>query len=257
MAGPDFESGSRMVSSSPLPAQAPIGTRVRTSPKTELNPAAPTFKTLFSRKESKKVERAEKQERAAELERDREKERERDREFEAIHEEARAERRRRSRDTRSTHTEESVAGSHESLDRPDSVAAASDPGLVVGSAPNHRESIFQKISRKSSASKFNVPWKDKSIRVGKRATTDAGASASVTTTTITTEMDDDVITTDSPLGKSVDSLGGGLHIASGRTGILWSSLRRKSKRGDQAIIDETISSAPGDDDDEDGVEASS
>ncbi len=236
--------------SPPRAPQAPIGTRPRSSPRTEtpkLNPAAPSFKTLFnSRKEARKSEKAEKQERAAELEREKEKERERDKEFESLNEEAH---RRNSRDTRSLHTEESMAESTESMDRPDSAAASDSGATPSGSVPKDRESIFQKISRKSSATKFNVPWKDKSTRAARRAADPSTASSQG-------DADEDV-TTESSLGKSVDSMAGSPRLSSsaGKGSLSWSSLRRKSKKGDRVVGGEAVEPAGSSDrgDDEDAV----
>ncbi|KAI9885858.1 MAG: Transcription initiation factor TFIID subunit 9 [Watsoniomyces obsoletus] len=240
--------------SPPSVPQAPIGTRPRSSPKVtietpKLNPAAPSFKTLFNnRKEARRSEKADKQERAAELEREKEKERERDRDFESLQDDA-VHHRRSSRDTRSLHTEESMAESTESVDRPNS-AAASDSGITPsGSLPKDRESIFQKISRKSSATKFNVPWKDKNARVARRAADPSTASSQG-------DADEDV-STEASFGRSVDSIAAGSSprlssSAGGKGSLSWSSLRRKSRKGDKSVgeaVERGVSSERGDDED--------
>ena len=248
--------------------QPPIGTRPQSASRAEapkLNPAAPSFKTIFSRKDIRRMERAEKMEREAELELEKQRERERDREFEMMNEEA-ASGHRNSRDSRSLHTEESQTDSRDSLDRSES-ATASDSAPASGNA---KGSIFQRISRKHSSSKFNAPWKDKGARPGKR-TSDYGAASTASGTTTSGEVDDDGGgggggggSTDalSQLGKSVDSItsspnltgggGGGATASSKSTGLSWTSLRRKGKKGDRSAVGSVTDKTSDRGDDEDG-----
>lgn len=214
----------------PSSQPAPIGTRPpslfkNTTPK--LNPAAPSFKTLFGRIEARKAEKAEKLDRAAELEREKERERERDKEFELINEGAYSSAKRNSRDTRSIHTEDSLAESYDSMDRPVS-APASESATPSGSSVKDKESIFRKISRKSSSSKFNVPWKDRSIRSSKKAAESIAAG----------EFEDDG-SMESQLGKSSESVTGSSSVYGGKGGLSWSTLMRKSKTEEKATTDMT------------------
>ena len=235
--------------------QPPIGTRPQSASRVEgpkLNPAAPSFKTIFSRKDIRRMERAEKMEREAELEHEKERERERDREFEMMDEEA-ASGHRNSRDSRSLHTEESQTDSRDSQDRSES-ATASDSAPASG---NPRGSIFQRISRKHSSSKFNAPWKDKGMRPGKRTSEHGAASAASGTTS--GEVDDDGSTDAlSQLGKSVDSitsspnLNAGGATASKNSGLSWTSLRRKGKKGERSAVESVADKTSDRGDDEDG-----
>jgi hypothetical protein len=89
---------------------------------------------------------------------------------------------RRSRDSRSITTAES----HDPLERTPS-GTPSDP--VAGP----KETLMQKITRKSSSSKFNIPWKDKVAKKGEPSTPG--------------EIDEDEAnTSDAQLGKSVESV---------------------------------------------------
>ena len=86
---------------------------------------------------------------------------------------------------------------------------------------------MQKITRKSSSSKFNVPWsKDRaggglfSKRAGEPSTPG--------------EIDEDT-SSEGLLGKSVESPGGTLQQEKfGRTSLSWPNIRRKSRKGDVA-----------------------
>ncbi|KAI9794034.1 MAG: hypothetical protein M1816_006659 [Peltula sp. TS41687] len=251
---------------------APIGTRppsllINKNTTPRLNPAAPSFKTLFGRTEARKASKAEKLDRAAELEREKERERERDKEFELLNEEAysSANAKRNSRDTRSSiHTEESsLAESYDSTTmdggggggggggRPVSATAsisevanaASSAGSNSNSNSNSggakdkdKESIFRKISRKSSSGKFNVPWKDRSIRGStKKAPAEVMGAAD--------ELEDDgggslESSQLGGIGKSSDSVGGSSPVigAGGKSsgGLSWSTLMRKSKAEERA-----------------------
>lgn len=250
----DADLGAALLSRQTSSPQPPIGTRPQSASKGEalrLNPAAPSFKTIFGRKEARKFEKAEKQERAAELEREKERERERDREFEMINEEA-SSANRTSRDSRSVHTEESLTDSRNSLDRSESATASDSAGgggagtgtgTGVGLAIKDKESIFQRISRKHSSSKFNVPWKDKSMR-------GSGSSNRKTTSTVepapapapsSGDVDDEGSTeSQSQLGRSVDSVTSSPSMSGSApksNSLSWSSLRRKGKKGERPPVE--------------------
>ncbi len=139
---------------------APIGTRPQSiqrpvTPK--LNPAAPSFKTLFSRSDAKKAEKAEKAAIKAEKSKNKESEKSRDTEKPLSQEEASPPDERLSRDSRSIATASSVADSHDTLDH----STSGTPSDVVTPSAG-KETLMQKITRKSSSGKFNIPWnKDK------------------------------------------------------------------------------------------------
>jgi hypothetical protein len=286
--------------------QAPIGTRPPSSSQHQqqqqrqqqrpdpprLNPAAPSFKTIFGggRKEAKKwSSKADKHdhqaaaaaaaaaataaaaEREHEREWEKERERERDREFEAINEEVSSSLQRKSRDSRSVHTEteDSAAESRDSLDRSEA-ATASDSGhgaaattTAAAGTGKDKESILQKISRKSSANKFNVPWKDKNVRSGKKSATEAPAAAAAAGSG---DVDDEG-SAESQLGKSMDSVasssspGAGASAsasaASGQknNGLSWTSLRRKSRKGERTMAAvAAVAASGGERGDDDGGE---
>ncbi|KAI9824162.1 MAG: hypothetical protein M1826_007420, partial [Phylliscum demangeonii] len=203
--------------------------------------------TLFTRTEAKRASKAEKVERAAELEREKERERERDQAFRLMNAEASSSTstqtppppppppRRNSRDTRSIATEEeSVAESHESTERPTSASASGSPSesaasaTASGSSAKEKASLFQKIGRKGSSGKFNVPWKGGSMRSKQKMpdpSTAGDAEAEETPGSEpavgrTSERSDSVATSPSMSG--------------GRSGMLWSSLMRKPKTEDAA-----------------------
>ncbi|KAI9682270.1 MAG: hypothetical protein M1817_000324 [Caeruleum heppii] len=204
---------------SPTSSAVPAG-ESSTRPSTpKLNPAAPTFKTIFSRSDTKKAEKAEREAERAE----KAAEREREKELEWLREDSSPEESRHSRDNRSVMTQDSQAESRGSLDRPHS-ATASESTTPSASGARDKESIFQKISRKSSSGKFNISWKDKGGLFSKKAADST-----------TGELDEDV-TAESPLGKSVDSTTGSPSIGGmgGRSSISWGTLRRKSKKGDKS-----------------------
>ncbi|RAL16656.1 Fibronectin type III domain protein [Aspergillus homomorphus CBS 101889] len=137
------------------PLQAPIGTRPSSShrPVTpKLNPAAPSFKAIFSGKKSDKGK---------------EKEKGKDRELEAPFDfpmdEGSPSESRASRDSRSLSV--LTGDSYESLERV----------LSTGSLDNasSKESFIRKITRKGSSSKFSS-WKDRSGLFSKRGDTAQG-----------------------------------------------------------------------------------
>ncbi|KAI9806448.1 MAG: hypothetical protein M1833_003635 [Piccolia ochrophora] len=203
---------------------APIGTRPASlsdniSPK--LNPAAPTFKTIFSRSDAKRAERAEKAERAAEEERDKERRRERDKEFESMEHVASLPANRRSHDDRSIRTEGSIAESYESLDRSIS-ATASESTTPSGISAKDKETIFQKITRKSSSGKFNIPWKDKGSKFPKKTAEPSTPD----------EMEENPLS-EGFTGKVVENSDASIGMGGGRSGKSWTSLIRKQRKGER------------------------
>ena len=198
--------------------QAPIGTRPRSqravTPK--LNPAAPSFKTLFSRNDTKKAAKGDKPSgKNIETIKGRDSDRGETEENESVGE-ASPNNPRLSRDAQSVTTAASTTDSHDSFERTLS---------GVNSDATPKESLMQKITRKSSSSKFNVPWtKDRGIflkRAGEPSTpgeTDADNSS------------------EGQLGRSADSVASATHTPrEEKTGRAWPSMRRKSKKGIEAL----------------------
>lgn len=149
------------------PLQAPIGTRPSSShrPVTpKLNPAAPTFKTFFKKAEKDKVTAKDSQE------------------FEFYTGDLSPPPSRESRDSRA------LSGAAESLDSLDLVPSSSPSDNV-----STKESFIQKITRKSSSSKFNLSWKDR------------GGIFSKKNDSIQSEIDLEGNHDEAQLGKSVDS----------------------------------------------------
>jgi len=266
---PDFPSTTRS------PTQAPIGTRPQSSasylpfmipptPPKQLNPDAPTFKSIFTRED--KAERAkkaaEKAEKAAEkaaekvakkAEKKEEKKAKSSRKDKdksvvldlAAHDSGREANSpmapRFSRDNQSLSTADfSDASPRESLER--SISQTSDlHPLSAG-----KESFIQKLSRKSSTSQFLQFGKAKTSLFSKRS------SEAMTPD----EMDEDVgglsiRGTDSP-GHSP-----GIGTPKDKSSALsWSSIKRIGKRGDKTpSLHESIASETTGDEDDDVVEA--
>jgi hypothetical protein len=151
------------------PLQAPIGTRPVSAhrPATpKLNPAAPSFKTLFTKKSEK----------------DKDSVNSKSYDHESTADESSPPASRQSRDSRSIST---AAESYDSLD------------LVSSGTPsdgaNTKESFIQKITRKSSSSKFNLSWKDRSGLFSKKSDAFQG------------EVEEDGSNFDGFLSKIVDS----------------------------------------------------
>lgn len=202
--------------------QAPIGTRPQSAQRPltpRLNPTAPTFKTLFSRGEARKATKLDKAgNKTVEKFKDREIERAEIDESESAYD-ASPPNPRLSRDAQSITTATSTADSHDSFDRSTSGTPSE---AVISSGP--KESLMQKITRKSSSSKFNVPWsKDRGLfskRAGEPSTPG--------------EIDEDN-SSEGQLGRSLDSAGSTpQQEKSGRASISWPNIRRKSKKGDTA-----------------------
>ena len=206
---------------------APIGTRPQSSQRPvtpKLNPAAPTFKTLFSRGDARRATRAEKNsDKAAEKPKDKEAEDAKDMDFDPVLEEPSPTNPRLSRDAHSIATATSMAGSHDSLDR----STSGTPSEAV-TPLGPKETLMQRITRKSSSSKFTVPWgKDRGSLFSKKMGEPSTPG----------EMDEDT-SSEGQLGKSLDSVSSTPQQEKANRGsISWSSLMRKSKKGDKATIE--------------------
>ncbi|KAL8660118.1 MAG: hypothetical protein Q9202_006803 [Teloschistes flavicans] len=219
--------------------QMPIGTRPRSSQRfasPKLNPAAPTFKTIFGRSEQRKAAKAEKaNEKAAEKAVEKERVKEADKtntdEIASLGEESSTSLPRLSRDAGSITTAGSVADSHDSLEHSTS-GTASEAAASSGT----RESLMQKITRKSSSSKFNVPWSKErgglfSKKGGEPSTPD--------------ELEGDV-PADGYHAKGGDSAASTPHQdKSSRASLSWPNIRRKSRKG--GLVAERGVDAAGDD----------
>ena len=204
--------------------QAPIGTRPRSSqrPTTpKLNPAAPSFKMFWNRGDAKKTTKADKAGvKSVEKARDKESEQgDCDDDVES-NLDASPQNPRLSRDAQSVTTAASTADSHDSFDRSTSGTPSE---AVTPSGP--KETLMQKITRKSSSSKFNVPWsKDRGLfskRAGEPSTPG--------------EVDEDA-SSDNQISKSVDSsISAPQQEKASRSSISWPNIKRKSKRGDNNV----------------------
>lgn len=266
---PDFPCSTRS------PTQAPIGTRPQSSashmppgaipptPPKQLNPAAPQFKSIFTREKKADEDKAsEKAKKAAEKEARRAEKRE-----EKKAKADRASRKekslpieinvqdsgketsspldpRRSRDNRSLSTTDvSDASPRESLER----SISQTPSESHPPASFNKESLMQKLSRKSSTSQFLQFGKAKNSLFSKKS------SEAVTPD----EVDEDagglfVRTTDSP-GNS-PSIGTPKDKSSA---LSWSSIKRMGKRGDKTpSLHESIASETTGDEDEGTFEGS-
>lgn len=207
--------------------QLPIGTRPSSShqPLTpKLNPAAPTFKTLFGRGDSKKSTKADKTiDKILEKSKEKEHERVEGEEADPPFEDSSPPNPRLSRDAQSVNTAASLADSHDSLDR----STSGTPSEALnGGGP--KETLMQKITRKSSSSKFNVPWgKERSGLFSKR-----GGEPS------TPDEINECVPIEGQLSGSVDSVGSVSQQDRGsRTTLSWPNIRRKSKKGGQTSVE--------------------
>ncbi|OJD18242.1 hypothetical protein AJ78_01742 [Emergomyces pasteurianus Ep9510] len=186
------------------PVQAPIGTRPPSSHRPitpKLNPTAPSFKTLFG----KKSERGKNKETDSSKPRDNDLNPDNSSPPES----------RRSKDSRSIRT--SAAESYESLER----TSSGTPSEVV----NPKESFIQKITRKSSSSKFNISWKDRAGLFSKKGGDPAAPAQGE-------NIDEDAAAAESLLGKSIDSLASSAPSAdkSTKSSSLGFGFMRKSKK---------------------------
>ncbi|KAL8764692.1 MAG: hypothetical protein Q9209_007934 [Squamulea sp. 1 TL-2023] len=200
--------------------QLPIGTRPQSSQRfstPKLNPAAPTFKTIFGRSEARRAAKAEKaNEKAAEKERAKEAESAHAEETASAGEDSSVLHPRLSRDAGSITTAGSLTESHDSLDQ--SMSGTTSEAAVTSAT---RESFMQKITRKSSSSKFNVPWgKERGLfskRTGESSTPD--------------EVVEDGLS-EVHVPKSGDSINSTPQQEKGsRSSLSWPNMRRKSKKG--------------------------
>ena len=202
--------------------QAPIGTRPQSSQRPvtpRLNPAAPTFKTLFTREGKKSAKSDKPSSRNSEKQRDKDNEREDANEIDPSFDSSPLHPR-LSRDAQSITTATSTADSHDSFDRSTS-GTPSD--TVFPSGP--KETLMQKITRKSSSSKFNVPWGKERGLFSKRAGEPSTPG----------EVDEDP-SSDSLLGKSAESFSSApSQEKTGRSSLSWPNMRRKSRKGDQFL----------------------
>ena len=208
----------------PINSQRPASQRPVTP---KLNPAAPTFK-IFGRNDAKKAEKA--AEKAAA-------EKAGDSQAESALEQTSPPGNRNSRDTRSIHTQNSLAESHDSLDRSISTTPSESAG-VSGTGSKDKESLIQKITRKSSSSKFSIStrWGDKGGLFSKKQSEPTNG-----------ETDEDA--NDVLLGKGVESMTNSLHVGGGKSSLTWGSLMsRKHKKGDKAASEASEKASEAEDD---------
>jgi hypothetical protein len=220
------------------PEQLPIGTRPQSAQRPvtpKLNPTAPTFKTIFGLGEAKRAMKSDKQVDKPLVQADgREADMLEMEEVDFSYGESSPANSRVSKDAQSVMTAASLADSHDSLDR----SVSGTPSEAVASS-GPKETLMQKISRKSSSSKFNVPWaKEKSglfsRRGGEPPTPD--------------EVNDDTLS-ETHLRRSVESVSSMPQYEKGsRTALSWPNLRRKSKKSSAITVEhaERISDADGD-----------
>ena len=204
---------------------APIGTerfKLGNRPITpKLNPAAPSFTTrLFSRTDGKKGPKGEKSSEKMDKGKGKEIEKSKDIEGESPWEESSPPSSRISKDAHSILTTTSMGESHDSLEQSQSGTPSE---TAATSAP--KETLMQRLTRKSSSSKFNVPWaKDRSGFFSKKA--------GEPSTPGETEED---ISCEPQLGRSLDSTSSTpQHEKGNRGSISWSNIIRKGRRGDKA-----------------------
>ncbi len=209
--------------------QAPIGTRPQSSPWSatpKLNPAAPSFKTLFSRSDGKKTAKQEKSDKASDRTKDKELEKVDMDDSESYNESPPHSR--RSRDAQSITTATSAGESYDSADR--STSGTPSDAYNQSGPKEAKESLMRKITRKGSSGKFNVPW-------SKEKTAGGLFSKRVGEPSTPGEVDEDT-SIESLHGKIVESPGSTpQHEKAGRSSLSWPNIRRKSRRGD--FVDRT------------------
>ena len=196
--------------------QAPIGTRPQSSQRPvtpRLNPAAPSFRTIFTRGDAKRMTKSEKT-KSTERPKDKDGEKGETDEIDPVLDSS-PQNPRLSRDAQSITTATSTADSHDSFDRSTSGTPSE---AMTPSGP--KETLMQKITRKSSSSKFNVPWAKKRDLPS------------------TPGEIDELANSEELLGKSIES-GGGTpqQDKSSRSSISWPNIRRKSRKGDHSVTD--------------------
>lgn len=158
------------------PVQAPIGTRPASSHQlgTKLNPAAPSFKTLFGKKSDKAKDKESKDSKEAGGG-------SKSADLESNPEDSSPPLSRRSNKSRSLST---ATESGDSLDLiPSNLSDNSGP----------KESFIQKLTRKGSSSKFNLSWKDRGGIFAKKNESFSG------------DIDEDANDGEAALAKSFDS----------------------------------------------------
>ncbi|KAJ5578480.1 Fibronectin type III [Penicillium hispanicum] len=179
------------------PLQAPIGTRPSSShrPVTpKLNPAAPSFRAIFTGKKSEK---------------EKDKDQEPDAPFDFHVDDGSPSEPRTSRDSRSL--SHFTGDSYESLERVPS-------GTSVDNAS--KESFIRKITRKGSSGKFSS-WKDRSGFFSKKGESSQG------------DIDEDTAS-EAQLGKSIDSTVSSVPSADRSTRSSLGFFSRKSRKSDKA-----------------------
>ena len=232
---PEYQTGSTKQPSE----QLPIGTRPRggsgQSPQRpvtpKLNPTAPSFKTLFGRGEAKKAARAEK---AAEKTKDTSAEVQ---ETDPLYEESSPQNPRLSRDAQSIVTSASLSESYDSLERSTSGTPSE---AVTPSGP--KESLMQRISRKGSSSKFNVPWSKERGGLFSRKGGDSIHSGAPSG-----ELDEDG---HSEKHDEHHTNGAQPTEKSSRSSLSWPNIRRKSKKNGMQVNEGERGHQDGEDDDE-------
>lgn len=245
--------------SSPPPVGV-IGTRPQSSKSTtpKLNPNAPTFKAMFSR--SSKTDKSEKAKGKTKAKENPEPTIET-----SIIDDTSPTESRKSRDTRSIHTQaDSITESHESLDRTVS-NTTSEMMTTTPSGKDGKETSLQKLLRKGSSSKFSISsfrGKDSSLFGGKKggsANSDRNASGDRSSSFGDVEEGGE----DNTLGRGVDSvtsspqIGGAGTPKEGRMSVNWGRFSiKKGKGGARTSMDagerekERASEAEGTEDEE-------
>ncbi len=191
------------------PLQAPIGTRPTSSQRPvtpRLNPAAPSFTTLFARNKDKSKDKAKSKDIEALKQSD----------HDLQPEDTSPPDSRKSKDSRSIVTAGSLAESRESLERTTS-------GTPSDTTPS-KETFIQKITRKSSSNKFNS-WKEKGGLFSRKGEPSTPG-----------EIDEDV----SQLGRSLESSsttpsGEKEKDKGSRSSLSWGFMR-KSKKGERSDL---------------------
>lgn len=223
-----------------VPEQLPIGTRPQSSQRSatpRLNPAAPTFKTLFGRGDAKRSAKVDKSaDKSTEKFENKDFEKLDREETEVQPEESSPANPRLSRDAQSVTTTTSIADSHESLDH----STSGTPSEAVNPAWA-KETLMQKITRKSSSSKFNVPWAKE--RSGLFSNKKSGEPSTPD------ESNEDTMS-EYQLGKSVDSMGSTAQEKGSRGALSWPNIRRKSKKNGQMVFEAVGKNSEAWDDDE-------
>ncbi|KAF2197816.1 hypothetical protein GQ43DRAFT_402278 [Delitschia confertaspora ATCC 74209] len=254
------------------PTQAPIGTRPQSSssnmppfgansatPQKQLNPAAPHFKSLFSRekksaddkakraaeraaekaaeKEAKEAKKAEKsQEKKAKADKASRKDKEKGMYTELTANESGKEvsspiGSRWSRDNYSISTaDESNASRRESLER--SVSQTPSEALIHANSIG-KETFMQKLSRKSSSSQFLPFGKGKAGLFSKKTTSEVYASDTDEDSNVYMGRGAEIVTSSPLLGAPKDKA----------SALSWSSIKRMGKRGEKTpSLHESIAS---------------